>query len=229
MLSSVAEPVDNTARTEVLKRTLLQLGASFDRGYGATPAARKRVDEIIEELEGLDQDNNMLYAESGDSPLDGRWRMVWTTAQDVLVLAASPIFTVGAIYQDFSLPIVKNVIDLVPRAQALLPPSTAPFTRIRAEVTTRASPRKDKPRRIGLDFETVKIQPMEILGNTVDTLLPALRLQLPRVNLTSLGLFSAENTPGYFDVAFLDDEMLAIRQNSPGGFFVLVRTFDEDR
>ena len=94
---------------ESLKTTLLQLGASYDRGFGASPSARREVDRVIADLEALGargtEESNLLVE------LEGIWRMVWTTAQDVLVLAASPVATVGAIYQVFEPPIVTNIID----------------------------------------------------------------------------------------------------------------------
>jgi hypothetical protein len=31
------------------------------------------------------------------------------------------------------------------------------------------------------------------------------------------------DSPGFFDVTYLDDELLVIRQNQPGGIFVLVK------
>jgi len=84
----------------------------------------------------------------------------------------------------------------------------------RAEVKTKASSRVNKPNRVGLNFERVEFQGKELLGQDVSKLLPPLGLDLPRIELSE--------DIGYFDITFLDSEMLVIRQNTPGGCFVLV-------
>ena len=227
------ESTSAEAARDDLKRLLLQYGASYDRGFGASPSARAKVDELIAELEsmnvstnasrGIDGPNTSNNNESLSSPLTGSWRMVWTTAQDVLVLGVSPLATVGAIYQVFDPPVVTNIIDFIPRIQALLPPALSLSSLLRARVTTRASSRRGQPMRIGLDFEAVQLQPVELLGQPVEGTLPPLGFDLPRIDLSAFGA-DPENPPGYFDVTFLDEEMLVIRQNAPGGIFVLVKT-----
>jgi len=84
----------------------------------------------------------------------------------------------------------------------------------RAEVTTQASSRPMFPNRIGLLFEKVEFRGKELLGQDVSKLLPPLAFNLPRIDLP--------DDVGYFDVTYLDSELLVIRQNSPGGCFVLV-------
>ena len=226
-LASSTEDFAATTKTpsqdaERLKRRLLELGASYDRGYGATDQARGKVELTIQALERWNptMDAARGIANGIDSPLTGSWRMIWTTAQDVLVLGASPVATTGAIYQVFDPPIVTNVIDFIPRIQSLFPSSLFPSSLIRAEVTTRASPRSSMPMRIGLTFESVKLKPVRLLGLEVDSL-PPVAFDLPQIPGAN-----SETSPGYFDVSYLDDEMLIIRQNAPGGLFVLVKTDD---
>jgi hypothetical protein len=211
---------------EKLKRTLLQLGASYDRGYGASLKARKEADAAISSLELLNKEESAARGISGNetSPLEGSWRMIWTDAQDVLVLSLNPVASIGAIYQVFSPPVVTNIIDFIPRAQALLPPSLVKPTLFRAEVTTRASVRANRPNRVGLDFEMVKLKAVKVLGFEVGENLPSLGFDLPRINLAG----SNPDTPGYFDVTFLDDEMLIIRQNAGLGLFVLIKVLEND-
>lgn len=207
---------------ESLKKRLLQLGASYDRGFGATAKARDQVEATVRSLELLNVDTDAARGISTGvaSPLTGNWRMIWTTAQDVLILGASPLTTVGAIYQVFEPPIVTNIIDFIPKAQSLFPISVVPPSLIRAEVKTRASPRPNMPMRVGLNFESVKLKPVQFLGIEVDTL-PPLAFDLPKIPGAD-----SETSPGYFDVLYLDQEMLIIRQNAPGGFFVSVKTDD---
>lgn len=112
---------------------------------------------------------------------------------------------------------------------------------LRAEVTTRASSRRDYPNRVGLVFEGIKLQPIELLGKKV-TNLPPLQVDFtwPRSLLEQLvslvpgldnylglsdttGGTNNANAQGYFDVMYLDDELLIIRQQAPGGLFALVK------
>lgn len=209
------------SRIDLLKAQLLQLAASYDRGYGAGPSARESVGRLIEALEASNTATNAAAGIDGQSPspLWGNWRMIWTTAADVLGLQASPIFGVGAIYQVFEPPTVTNIIDFWPRVQALLPVGVADSL-IRAKVQTAASPRRNQGNRIGLDFESVELRPVRVAGMNVDVF-PPLQLPLPKLPASLRG--SSESSPGYFDVTYLDGDMLIIRQNAPGGLFCLLR------
>lgn len=239
-----------------LKRQLLQLAASYDRGFGATTRARNEAEDVIMQLaelnptkdaargidgEGINvNEDAWTAAEDEEAPLKGIWRMVWTTALDVVSLAASPIAAPAAIYQVIEPPIATNIIDFIPRVQTLFPPSIAPPSLLRAEVLTRASSREGMPERVGLLFESVKLQPMEVLGKKVD--LPGLKIDfmlpqnligdLVQPFIDSLGEGKAggndADSPGFFDVEYLDDELLVIRQQAPGGVFALVKVDSYD-
>ena len=52
---------------------------------------------------------------------------------------------------------------------------------------------------------------------------PGLGFRLPK--LTAFGVNNNNNTnsPGYFDILYIDDDMLIISQNEPGGVFVSIR------
>jgi hypothetical protein len=263
--------VEEKTRTE-LKRQLFQLAASYDRGFGATPKARKDAGDIIEKLGALNPTEDSARGIDGNednAPLKAIWRMIWTSAFDVVSLGASPfagkqwslllttfdvdevqfvvtpkfyqIYTApSAIYQDITKPpLATNIIDFIPRAQTLINISSL-SSLLRAEVTTRASSRPGFPNRVGLVFEGVKLQPIELLGQkvtdlpplTVDftwprSLLEQLASLVPGLdNYLGLSGTSREATadsPGYFDVKYLDDELLIIRQQAPGGLFVLVK------
>lgn len=79
-----------------LKRKLYQLAASYDRGFGATPKARNEASDIIDQLATLNPTSGAAAGIDGDSamgeevPLKAIWRMIWTSAFDVVSLGASP-------------------------------------------------------------------------------------------------------------------------------------------
>ena len=238
-----------------LKKQLYKLSASYDRGFGATPTARDEAEDIISQLAAVNPTHNPARGVDGDGtvgeevPLKGIWRMIWTSAYDVVSLGASPISQQSAIYQDISNPPVAiNIIDFIPRSQSILPSSLSPPSLLRAEVATRASSRNVSTNdRVGLIFEGLKLQPIELLGQKVDNL-PPLTIDftwqrtlaeklielVPGLDKSSFG-FSNEGSeevspdaPGYFDIPYVDDELLVIRQQSTpvqgtGGVFALIK------
>eukprot|EP00804_Cyclotella_cryptica_P013883 CCRYP_002420-RA/>CCRYP_002420-RA protein AED:0.03 eAED:0.03 QI:101/1/1/1/1/1/2/149/327 len=243
------EPPRNTQQAELLKSQLYQLAASYDRGFSATPRARQEANNIIQKLASINPTNDASRGIDGgvddrtDVPLRAIWRMIWTTALDVVSLGASPLAAPSAIYQVITdPPIAKNIIDFIPRAQSFFPSTIAPPSLLRAEVTTRASSRKGNTNRVGLVFEGVKLQPIELLGNKVDNLPPlSIDLTWPQNTfdqiapyIPGIGSIAASNSkddtdrPGYFDVEYLDDELLVIRQQAPGGVFALIKVDNFD-
>ena len=58
-------------------------------------------------------------------------------------------------------------------------------------------------------------------------MLPTLNIPLPSLGSNS-GADDA-SSPAYFDVSYLDQELLFILQNQPGGAFVLVRETSDER
>lgn len=91
--SSVAS-TQNLNKAADLKRQLYQLAASYDRGFSATPKARTDASDIIQQLSALNPTTDASNGIDGDSyddvPLRAIWRMIWTSALDVVSLAASP-------------------------------------------------------------------------------------------------------------------------------------------
>lgn len=236
-IEEVNTTIEFPTKIKELKKELLNLCASYDRGFGASLSARKRVDKIVNQLKavnptpvdaarGIEGEN--YSSEEGPPPLQGIWRMVWTTALDVLNLGASPIAAPSAIYQVIEPPIATNIIDFIPRIQSLFP-DVFPTSLTRAEVKTRTSKRTES-NRVGLDFEAVKLVPVEFLGIDANNL-PPLNINLPKINVSDLpGVTGVDpsNSPGYFDVVYLDDELLIIQQNAPGGYFVSIKVPDCD-
>jgi uncharacterized surface protein with fasciclin (FAS1) repeats len=120
-ISSVLIP-KSVLTPEELKSKLFAFAASVDRGFGAKQSERESIQRIVDELIaqnptevptlGLFPDNQL----GKSSPLAGAWKMVYTTAFDVLSLAASPVSTLQAIYQVIGSDGASvNIIDLSPR------------------------------------------------------------------------------------------------------------------
>lgn len=221
----VAGPPPAQARRATLKAELLRLAAACNRGFGATRADRERMATLFSALEGLsptpEATTGISSGAIGPAPLDGCWRLVYTTASDVLSLDASPVAGVGPIYQLIEAPgDVTNIIDLYPRFETLLPRGS--FTSaLRLRVLTRAAARSAT--RVGLTFYAAKAEPRALLGNDVSAFLPPLGGPLPRLP-GAIGTDPATSTsPSFFEVVYLDEQMLLIRQNSPGGVFAAVR------
>ena len=162
------------------------------------------------------------------APIEGVWRLVYTTAYDVLSLNVNPLTITQRIFQ-----VIRrdgssvNIIDLVPRYQAALPPSLiGAGSTLRLKVYTSAYARS--PTRIGLQFLSVEVKPLNLFGFAVPKVFPRLKATLPQSILYTSNVISKESGPGYFDVTFLDENMLVIRQNAPGGYFVSVKDLDAD-
>lgn len=230
--------LERTLDRESLKTSLLRTCAACARGFGASPSDRRRVDAIIEKLSlmppdagptrGLAGSDGTLWAGRGfegaqGGPLEGRWRLIYTDASDVLGLDINPFVGVGSVWQEISLPsTVDNVIELFPRAEALLPAGMRSAVTLR--VGTRAAARSAT--RVGLTFERVALRGKSIFGFDVSSLLPPLSAPLPRV--PGAGGADTEASPAFFDILYLDAELLLIRQNSPGGVFAAVRETVEE-
>lgn len=91
------EPSRNVQQAELLKRDLYQLAASYDRGFSATPRARQEASRIIQKLALINPTKDASRGIDGaadvraDVPLRAVWRMIWTSALDVVSLGASPL------------------------------------------------------------------------------------------------------------------------------------------
>jgi hypothetical protein len=152
--------------------------------------------------------------------------MVYTTAFDVLSLAASPFTFLQGIYQ-----VIKrdgtslNVIDLAPRIQLILPVPLQEDGRLtstfRARVFTTAKARSEN--RVGLTFKKVAVGPSKFSNFDVSKL-PKFGIDFPQSTNVGAGDNAEDNDPGFFDILYLDDDCLVIKQNAPGGIFVNIRS-----
>lgn len=85
-----------------LKLRLFSISASCDRGFGASVRDRDVVLEIISSLREFSMENPTrgLYPNTDlSTPIEGVWKMVYTSALDVLSLAVNPVSQLQGIYQ----------------------------------------------------------------------------------------------------------------------------------
>lgn len=241
----------NSQRREDLKKTLYSKCAECDRGFSSIPSDRTAIDSIINELRTLSPeqnptknffpDNDHNDTSSVSAPLDGAWKLIYTTAFDVLILGVNPFSITQSIYQVInSTGSAINVINVAPRLQAFLPLQlVGTGSTLRLKVYIDAKRKSDDE--ISLRFKSTEIKPITLLGNRIN-FLPSLKLLLPQRILggdawkssssSSSSNSSSDNnkknsfgqSSGYFRVLYLDSECLIIQQNQPGGIFVSVRS-----
>lgn len=219
-----------------IKSKLYSISASCDRGFASSREDRKMVNLLVEKLQEMNPtanaaqnlypNNNLNSSVTVEVPIEGVWKLVYTSAFDVLSLSANPFFIIQGIYQ-----VIKqdgssvNVIDIAPRIQSLLPSAVSFDSSVRLKVYTTASAREVN-NRVGLTFRKVEVKPMSLLGMSLS--LPSLIANLPQAtlfgsNIDNKGILGKEG-PGYFDVLYLDDDCLVIKQNSPGGIFISIKS-----
>lgn len=225
------------------KLDLLRTCATCDRGFYATASERQRINTQVEALissgGGLEDPTMGLAgsstADSNESsvpssvPLEGLWSLVYTDAFDVVSLASSPLTALRGIYFEIDRNgESSNIIDFAPRFEANLPTSINLGSTLRARVKTRSKARSTT--RVGLSFIGAALEPQTLLGFDVK-FAPPLGVDFP--SLPSLG-FGAEsnggeddNSPGFYDIRYLDDELLILNQNEPGGVFISSRVHPE--
>ena len=214
------------------KLELLKTCATIDRGFFATRSERERInkqiDELIESGSGLEDptmglvgSNSDLHADS-KVPLEGLWSLVYTDAFDVVSLASSPLTALRGIYFEIDRNgESSNIIDFAPRFEANIPAKISLGSTLRARVKTRS--KALSPTRVGLSFTGVAFEPQSLLGFDV-RFAPPFVLDFPA--LPSLGFETDssgdtnDNGTGFYDVRYLDDELLILNQNQPGGVFI---------
>ena len=233
-----AIPEGGAADAAALKSKIFAACAASDRGFAASAADRSAIEALLDELSPLSPIGDAtrgLASGDDDAPLRACWRLVYTSAADVTTLSSNPVASLGGIYQDArGLPEIVNVIDQFPRALANLPPAVASplATSLRLKVTTRARARSET--RVGLTFEAVGAEPLQILGQAPPSWLPKPKVLLPQLGLDlqrrifgvddeDVDPRDADTNPSFFDVKYLDDDFLVIQQGSPGGLFAAIK------
>lgn len=235
--NSPSSEVKSTA-VEPLKAQLYARCATSSRGFGATRSDREGIQSIIDNIiatgagvkeptQGLMRSALYPGTLAPDGPLLGTWQLLYTTASDVLSLEGNPLIQVQSIYQIFRANgFITNIIDLGPRTASIIRNPLGDSV-LRQMVGTRGAARS--PTRVGLSFESITSKPVSLLGQDVSNL-PPLSFDLPKLgDIFNIGADSTTlDGASYFDILYLDNDLLVVTQSQPGGMFVLTKRPDLD-
>jgi len=181
------------------------------RGISCLPS-RKR--EIVALVESLEQKNPTEKPNTKTELLCGTWKLLFTTALDVLSLGVVPGVQVGEVYQNITLPGTGDSCDLVLYNVVELEPFIAPITNsiggdTMSQVEVKANGTIEGEMRVNITFVRSGIAARRFLGFDVPSSLPKLEAPL-------------RSPVGWIDTTFLDKDMRIAR--APGdNVFVLVR------
>ncbi|CAK9014600.1 unnamed protein product [Durusdinium trenchii] len=193
-----------------LRDQFLRLSAGYNRGFAPMPFGQKAaITECIEELEALKPDINQGAIGNGGecdvmSKLIGKWRLVWATSPDVLLLTSLPLAECGEIRQDIQrsqagdqLEVI-NIVELSPKGASLLGAALPEVARALAVVS--------KVRASG-DFED-SLLTLQLAGAELETMAGS-PLQLPPIPVP--GQLRTTSTSVRLLTTFLDNELRVAR------------------
>ncbi|KAF5761633.1 putative plastid-lipid-associated protein [Helianthus annuus] len=226
----------NELDLENKKYDLLRVIQDTQRGLVTTPNQRSEIEESLVDLESYAAGDDEAIVDLG--VLDGTWRLLYTSASDVLVLLDSssklPFFQVGPIFQKFECKgqddggYVRNVVRW--SIPSLLEENEGATLLVSAKFSVVSR------RNIFLEFEEIALQNIIISDELQALIAPALlprsffslqilqairtfKAQIP-VNSTSPG---RRSVGGLYYLSYLDKNMLVGRAVGGGGVFVFSR------
>ncbi|KAJ0682849.1 putative plastid-lipid-associated protein [Helianthus annuus] len=224
----------NELDLENKKYDLLRVIQDTQRGLVTTPNQRSEIEESLVDLESYVAGDEAIDM----GILDGTWRLLYTSASDVLVLLDSssklPFFQVGPIFQKFECKgqddggYVRNVVRW--SIPSLLEENEGATLLVSAKFSVVSR------RNIFLEFEEIALQNIIISEELQALIAPALlprsffslqilqairtfKAQIP-VNSTSPG---RRSVGGLYYLSYLDRNMLVGRAVGGGGVFVFSR------
>ncbi|CAE7910474.1 ASNSD1 [Symbiodinium necroappetens] len=218
------------AAQEELKDRFLRLTAGCNRGFSALqPGQRAEIMTCVEELEALKPSfrkpgpGEPLEEDVFVSALSGKWRLIWATSPDVLLLTSLPLADCGEIRQDIERAgpddpgatlSITNSVELSPKGIGVLGvvlPDLARAVTILSKVQATGKLLPDDS--VSISFQSACLEPaVQSEG------MPSLPLPLPSVALTS-----GEGASIRLLSTFVDNE-LRIARSPLGDVFIFSRT-----
>jgi hypothetical protein len=192
----------------VAKAKVLEAIAGKNRGLLTTELDKLAILSVIAQLE--DQNPNPRPLEVTDK-LDGNWRLLYTTSQDLLRIDQLPLFKLGQIYQYIRAREAKiyNVAEIygVPYLEGLI------------SVAARFEPVSD--RRVQVKFERSILGLQRLINyqsaqHFVEAIESGQKFTAIDFNIAN------RDQQGWLDITYLDDD-LRIGRGNEGSVFVLTR------
>lgn len=193
----------------LIKTELLNAIAGKNRGILASPIDKQAILANIAQLEDRNPTPNPLEA---SELLDGNWRLLYTTSQELLRLDQFPVFKLGEIYQFIRVSTTKiyNVAELY----------GFPFLESIVSVVARFEP--TSKRRVQVRFERGIVGPQRLIQyHSVSTFVEQIEAGQKFVALDFQ--INRENQQGWLDITYLDPD-LRIGRGNEGSVFVLAKS-----
>lgn len=211
-LTRSAAEKDSTLASQ--KNTLLSLCVGLNRGFNAREVERASISDLIGKICASQPNGPECFTtESASSAIAGEWKLMYTTALDVLSIGINPFVEIGQIYQNvnFDGSQVNNIIEIQPKLAPVLNRLIG-SSLTRLTVTARGTP--EGRNRIRISFSGIRAEGVSILGKTLEPIPEFLR----DISVS----FSSVSSAGYFDTIYLDDD-LRISTGTSNSVFILCR------
>lgn len=210
-----------TQDTSALRDKFLRLSAGYNRGFGPLPPDdRADIIACIEELEALScQTRQRSGGQEPDAlmpKLAGKWRLIWATSPDVLLLTSLPLAECGEIRQEIEtieaqgkLKVV-NSVELSPKGAGLLGATLPDVARALTVVSQVEATAVSSGNTLTLVLEKARLE------RATEPALPGLLQLLPPIELSTVSPSVKLLT------TFLDSE-LRIARSPLGDVFIFSR------
>ena len=192
----------------VEKSELLRVIARTNRGLSVTVTEKQAVQAAIATLEDRNPNPRPLEV---PTLLEGNWRLLYTTSQELLGIDRFPFLTLGEIYQciNFKTAKIYNIAEI----------QSLPF--LEGVVSVVASITPTSERRVQVQFERSVIGLQRVVGyQSPQQWIELLNVQ-PRTRAIDFTI-SPQRQPGWVDITYLDQD-LRIGRGNEGNLFVLAK------
>jgi len=200
-----AEHNDDLDVEDLKKRLFLEVSGT-NRGLAADSSCKKRILEMLEELERLNPTDSPT-AKENRALLGGQWKLLFTTALDILALGVIPFVQIGDIYQNIDEDqkgdggsfYVKNIVSIGSCLNSVASTVGADST---AEIHVTAKGSISSEKRIDIRFVRASFQPKTIFGYDGIQFLDSLQIPF-------------QSPVGFIETTYLDKDLRIARAPGP--------------